>query len=1243
MPSDATLTPPQRRAAIERIRENLVLRSGAGCGKTFVLARRFVELLQAAEADSQPLRRLVALTFTDKAALEMAQRVRTMLRDLAAEASPERRKLLLAWLEELPEARISTIHSFCASLLRSHAVEAGLDPVFAVCSETQLTDRLLTESADETLLAAVEAEDAPATALLGSFSFDGVVDLLSQLVRRRGTCEFGEYADPAGTLERWRVQIEREADAAWARLAGDDVFRGSLEHVRGAVCRDESDKLAAARDRTVTIVEGLLNDPRTRIPAAIDELPMPGNTGRQAVWDVEVKGLRGCLRTIVEMMRDMRLYTDSLGPADRAAADALAALTGLALKAQQRYAQAKRQRGLLDFDDLIVHAQRLIRTRPDVARAAAESIDQLLVDECQDTDAVQLSLLRPLLGAQEGAPPPEGKLFVVGDAKQSIYRFRGAQVEVFDDLCTQLGPEKQEHLNTSFRTHEAGVAFVNHLFAPLMGEAFEPIVAHRKTNPPSPSVEIILARDPEGSPIDSAEGATLAQADAVADRIAGMLAAGEKTVWDAAAKDWRAGRPGDVAVLFARMTQSLPYERALQARGVPYYVVGGVGFFRQQEVYDLVNALRVIDNPMADVEFFGVLRSSLFGLDDNALMSIARASRRPYLPALRETPAADPADLPEYQRRALRHACELLSALHARKDAVGIDSLLEDLLAGTGYEACMLAGPQGRRIVGNIRLLVDRARAAAAQGTALADFLGEIDELIVAETRQEQAAVAGEEDDVVRVMTIHRAKGLEFPVVVLADLNVAGRAKVGALQARHGWPLVLKCAAPDEETDDEADDSLAYRICRQLEVKDSQREDLRKYYVAATRHEDRLILVGADWRTQDGEFHKGSFLAQIDGVLGIREHLGAGDCGLPYGGRFQAGVTSVAPVRAARAAGAEKPGAKLLAGAADGEALAAGMLGGAGGKAAGLPLLGPLPEGACSVEVAVTALGEFAYCPARYRWQYELRAPVDLVELQRGEERNTAKPQAVGNDGGMESQAVGGNRGAESQGDEGRTTLDAATMGTLYHACMERLDFDRPQAAGALLRQAVEELGLSDPGPGAEGKLATMIEAMKGTELWGELRAAAPVVRELDFVLTLGHLTLRGQIDLLYRGRDGRWHIVDYKSDRVGTEGVAAHAGRYELQMTAYAQAASRWLGAQADVADATLYFLRAAAGHRFDLGLGARARGSEEIAALAARLAEARRRGRFDPADGDHCRTCAYRGLCDPERSCGDGGRADT
>jgi len=942
--------------------------------------------------------------------------VRRILKELAAETSGPGRKALLAWLEELPEARLSTIHSFCASLLRSHAVEAGLDPSFAVCAETDLADRLLTEAADETLLAAVEEEDPAALGLLTSFPFDRLVEILCRLVSLRGVCDFAEYADPSATMDRWRRRVEEEAKAAWGELAEDRPFLDMLAEVQAAVCTDPADKLRLVRDTAVATIRGLLTRAADRTAETIAALAKAGNVGRKGSWDLPLADLRGKIGTLIDIVRDHKVYTESLGSADQAAAEALAALTALAGRAEQRYARTKRARGMLDFDDLIFHAHRLIGSRPDVRKAVGESIDQLLVDECQDTDAVQLSLLRGLLGGEADALPPEGRLFVVGDAKQSIYRFRGAQVEVFEELCRELGEPRQENLNTSFRTHEAGVEFVNHLFGRLMGKDFEPIQADRKTPPPGESVEILLAGRGGGQDIADIHQATLAQADVVADRIDRMLAGGEKIVWDRQGHGWRAVRPGDIAVLFSRMTHSLAYERALQGRSLPYYVVGGVGFFRQQEVYDLTNALRVIDNPMADVPFFGVLRSSLFGLDDNALMRIARHGRRPYLPNLLGDGVQAPPGLPEHQRKALRCAGELLSALHARKDAVGIDALLEDLLAATGYEACMMAAPQGRRIVGNIRQLVDRARAASAQGTALADFIAEIEELILSETRQEQAAVAGEEDDVVRLMTIHRAKGLEFPVVFLPDLNAGMRASHDPLTRRHGWPLVLKVQAGDQDAP--GVDPVAYRVCTEREKQDARKEDLRKFYVAVTRHQDHLVLVGADWRTQEGFFHgTDSFLARVDEVLDIRRALDEGATTVPYGQRFAAAVRRAVPDPRAPAPPARKHGQKLLAEAADGDELARGILAAAAPKAAPLPLLGPLPAGAYPVEIAVTALGEFAHCPALYRWRHELRMPAA--------ERRADSPMPP--------------KGPPA------ASMDAATLGTLYHRCLERLDFRKPQ------------------------------------------------------------------------------------------------------------------------------------------------------------------------------------------------------
>ncbi|HUT01733.1 MAG TPA: PD-(D/E)XK nuclease family protein, partial [Phycisphaerae bacterium] len=865
------------------------------------------------------------------------------------------------------------------------------------------------------------------------------------------------------------------------------------------------------------------------------------------------------------------------------------------------YAAEKRRRGLVDFADLLDHTARLLATNEPVRAALARPIDQLLIDECQDTNACQLDLLTRLIGmADPSSAPPEGKLFVVGDAKQSIYRFRGAQVEVFRDLCEGLGANRQEFLSTSFRTHRAGAAFVNHLFERLMGPTYVPIDAHRTACPAGGSVEILLATDEGGQPVHDAAGAAAAQAAVTAQRIAEMLHAREKLVWDADGHEWRPVRPGDVAILFARMTNSLHYERELQRRSVPYYVVAGTGFFQQQEVYDLLNGLGAIDNPFDDIALFGALRSGLFGLTDNSLLHLAESCQPPYFDSLARADLSGRLDAG--QADALAGALELLGRLHRRKDALGTDRLLQQLLDETGYEATLLSQFQGRRRLSNARRVADLARSASADRVCLADFLSEMRRRVVSESRYEQAAVAGEHEDVVRLMTIHKAKGLEFPVVVVPDLNAGRRASAGRLLLRRDWGLTCKHVA-----DDEADppDPLSYRLAKRLEDAEALAEDVRRLYVAATRHQDHLIFVGADWRRKDGGLQdSGSYLAQMDEALGLTEALDGGRGKIPYAdGRYAAIVRRAAAAEhpAGRDAGAI--GQKLLAASASGPELARAIAQ-AAAAGADLPRVGPIPPRIARVEIAITALNDFAHCPMLYRWRHELRVPGSVEH---------APPQRT--EGPEEARGAG--------------SLSAATRGTLYHLCMQHLDFRAPQEAGALVRRAAGEMDLPDTADldAIERSLRDMLSAFRGHELWGRLASARRVFRELDFVMECGPAVLRGQIDLLYADEDEAWHVVDYKSDRVEAQALARHAAPYELQLLLYAAAAARHLHVRP--AGATLYFLRPARTVVFDIDAAALSAVESRASALAERLTTARRSGSFDRVRGDRCGACPYDRLC--------------
>ncbi len=1213
MPSDAELTSAQRAAAIERIGEDLALRSGAGCGKTFVLARRFVELLRTCDDAEDAVGRFVALTFTEKAALEMSSRVRRMLKDAADEAAGEERRRIRAWLEELPEARISTIHSFCASLLRTFAVEAGIDPSFAVCADPILADRMLSEAAEEAVLAAVEQQREAVADIVADLSFDQVVSMVEGLLSARTACDLAAHTDPAATFEGWRRLLEARRGEWLAPLGEDGRLREELEALAAWPCDDPDDRLALFRDEQLAAVREILSAPAEASSEAFDRLnPRPGNIGSPKSWGREqLREVRARLRGLIAAVRRYALFTERLGEQDRQAAEAIGALARLAIDADSRYTAEKRRRGLLDFNDLLERTGKLLAGNDSVRTAIGSRIDQLLIDECQDTDGCQLDLLTRLIGmAETDRPAPQGRLFVVGDAKQSIYRFRGAQVEVFRELCARLGPDRQEHLGTSFRTHESGVAFVNHLFSAMMGPGYVPIEAHRRASPAGASVEILLATDEQGRAVADAAGASAAQAAVTAQRIAEILERGEEIVWDADGKRWRAVRPGDVAILFARMTKSLDYERELQRCGVPYYVVAGTGFFQQQEVFDVLNALQAIDNPFDDIALFGALRGSLFGLTDNTLMHVAESCEPPYHASLAKADLS--ARLDTAQADAMAAALELLGRLHRLKDAAGTDVLLQRLLDETGYEATLLSQPQGRRMLSNVRRVGDLARTAAADRVSLADFLTEMRRQVISESRYEQAAVAGEREDVVRVMTIHKAKGLEFPVVVIPDLNAGRRGHAGRLLIRRDWPLTYRHVPGGDEEANE-DGPLSYRLAKRLEDAEELSEDVRRLYVAATRHRDHLIFVGADWRRTDGGLHDaGSYLAKMDELLGITDALERGAGEVPCaGGRHAASVRRVAAAGSPAARGPGPIGRKLLAAAGSGADLADAIAETAG-AAPQMPLVGPLGPQVGRAEIAVTALNDFEHCPMLYRWRHELRVPAAF------EDAPAAGASGRGGEPLGEAPQSGGARG-----------LGAATLGTLFHLCMERLDFAAPQEPRALVRQAAGEMDLPDTADldAIERQLSRMLDRFREHELWGRLASARRTLRELDFVMDIGPAELRGQIDLLYADEAGGWHVVDYKSDRVDEQGLAEHAERYELQLLLYAAAAARHLQARPE--EAALYFLRPGRAHHFEISAESLSAAESRVSSLAERLIRDRRSGGFGLSRGEQCPTCPYDSLC--------------
>ncbi len=542
-------------------------------------------------------------------------------------------------------------------------------------------------------------------------------------------------------------------------------------------------------------------------------------------------------------LRDKRLkpLKELLEPDEgrsRFAAEEGLKLARIVTEAVETFAASKAELARIDFDDQLLKVRDLLRDGPShVRETVANSISLLLVDEFQDTDAVQAEILRLLAGSALR----DGRLFLVGDSKQSIYRFRGAHPAIFDEFRAEFPDPGRLDLTENFRSVPGLLNFVNALFA----DEFPGVANALK---PGGGTEDIAGQDAvlflwAGRDGEKADAATKRQEEArgLARLIAGKLRDGW-LVRDRSTGAIRRASAGDVALLFRSMADVPEYERALATEGLDYLVLGGSSYFAQQEVIDLINVLSSIEDPCDSIALAGTLRGPFFGVSDSGLFWLAEASSGDFVSGLDRLEAAE-ALSPEDLRR-LRTARESLGRWRERKDLVPIADLLETILDESGFEPALLGEFLGDRKRANVRKLVRMARAFDSLGTvSLADFVARLRADLDDPPREEQAATADETAPAVKLMTIHAAKGLEFPIVALPDLD-RDRPRTAGIDGSAGLhpelgPLVRP---PEDDETGEERWSLGWELFKAIEANAEEDEALRVFYVAATRARDVLIL-----------------------------------------------------------------------------------------------------------------------------------------------------------------------------------------------------------------------------------------------------------------------------------------------------------------------------------------------------------------------------------------------------------------
>ncbi len=1099
----------QRRLAETTFDRNVVVVAGAGTGKTTLLVNRLVHLLMR-EPHPVEVTRLVALTFTNKAATEMKLRLRHRLAALLdADASEpgdpgavtaadlrERHGLSTAQiatragaaLRGLEKAQIGTLHSFAAHLLRLHPLESGVVPAFRTDDDESRFREHFSAQWDLMLdreLVVNGPQEARWRRLLAGRGLESLREmayaLRSELIPLDELRRQAESGAPAPALRDW---LAARRDRAAALLSA-----------RQQAKRLKADTMLEAACALFTLLAERGTEGLAELSAA-QRQELSRDVGRKtAGWSeadfAEAAGLIQTAQAAVAV--DGTLTRDLLALLGPFAADARTSFLS---------------QGWVSFDGLLARARALLRDHPGIRERLKHEYQAVLVDEFQDTDPVQYEIIL-YLAERAGRQGRDwrtidlepGKLFIVGDPKQSIYAFRRADIEAFERVVEKVAASGgiTYALSTNFRSDERVLEVVNPLFDRLLvrQDHVQPanvtliVRPNRRSRVGQPGVELRVVKAEEDDEVTSA-AATRHEAEQLARWIKDELLAHE-TLGDASGGR-HALKPGHIALLFRKLTQAQEYLDALRRHEIAYVTDGEKHFYRRQEVIDLVNVLRAVENPHDAIALAGLLRSPLGGVTDRELVDLRARGAFDYRQAARLSDWAGP------RAEAVRLLYARLAVLHRLAPSVPLPEAMDRLFEALPVLELAAASLHGEQAVAN--LLKVRQMAVELAGRPHVTWSAFVELMITRLDEQPveaESALAEESLEAVRVLTIHKAKGLEFPVVILPG------AHHGIGRGRELPPVSHDWASGVFGINWAGHSSLGAVLVNEKARLREEAERRRLFYVGMTRAKERLILSGG-WPSRPS---KGTFLDLL------REAV-TGEIGEASAPSLHIGPVPV-------------PQAVLTA---DERA----------------------PRRRRQAPHKLEASGDWAAVAGRWAqrdrdWEAARAASSHLTPtgLAKTGERGAGQP------------------AARAAGPAARSRL----VGTLAHHLLQHWDFAQPPARLQELVAPACQAGLPpelvQDRPAIEADLRALLASFAGSEAYRMLARAEILGREVPFVMpwpvseTPHASVMEGIIDVIYR-LDGQIHLADYKTDRVQDSELSTRAAAYEGQARIYREAVSRCL-----------------------------------------------------------------------------------
>ncbi len=870
----------EQQNAIQSIDKHVLVSAGAGSGKTFVLVERYIRVL--AENPHAGINDIIAVTYTKKAAEEMRSRLKARLKELVEKSEGDEAKRWIKCLAELESARIGTIHSLCDSILKTFPAEAGIDPNFEILDELERAE-LLSQSIDDALHMIIDQPIDQYFELL-EYPVESirtwVADFLRsplkyrESLRRFGNCSLDEMRLFAAEL------IAADIERSLRELTADPIFKAEMSYLIDTPWSDRESKLGLLQNEMLSYLRVICDfslgiGARWQAVSALAAMESAKNAGGP-----NAKEMRNCMRIIRTAVGKLALrHRAELNEADQRSFMLIKALIELSNDALSRYERIKQQHQKLDFDDLIERCQQLLS--PDNYRSSfalrqlCKTLQAILVDEFQDTNWTQAKMLTALASNK-------AHLFLIGDDKQSIYKFQGADVGTFNACKTYVssmtaeavdedrkmiaeayrlpllsGAGEEMTLSMSFRSHPQIVNFVNHIFSSLFELKPRKIASSRTILPVQDSspaadslkrddfksqfqalrparsgeeddirVDVIYTPLPEAEELDQRAEIDRLEAEQTALWIRDKVESGVE-VFD---KEKGINRPltySDFAVLLQANGDFAGIEAALAKENIPFVSIAGSGFLDRQEVYDLENLLKWLICPQDSHALFAILRSPLLGFSDDILHELKAGKNTSLWQCLllkSQEPGQDE----------LRVARRLLQDLHRDSGRLSLPDILRRAVLLTGYDIVLLTASSGKQKSRNVWKFL--ALASQHKHMSVAEFLNALNSMRELGVKNLTDAPLCA-DDAVKIMTIHRSKGLEFAAVALPRLARGVQSQPRKVLFGKDFAIAFDCTRDPEE-----EKPAFYIAANNLNKRMDEEEKKRLLYVALTRARDFLGL-----------------------------------------------------------------------------------------------------------------------------------------------------------------------------------------------------------------------------------------------------------------------------------------------------------------------------------------------------------------------------------------------------------------